>query len=365
VSELRFPGARLASFCTAVLEAVGVPGDDAEITARRLVEADARGRSGHGLIRLGPYVDRIEAGGVNLNPTIILLNETPTSALVDGDNGLGQVVMTHATRTAMAKAKESGMAWVGTVHSNHAGAAGIYPAMAAGEGLIAIYMAVANANGMPPWGGTGRLLGTNPIAIAVPAEDGEGRPSPFLLDIATTVTSHGSIKVIAQAGGTMPEGWMVDADGRPITDPNRAHEGYLVPIGGYKGSGLNIAIGLLAGVMNGAAFGRSVVDHRLALDRPTNTGQSIFVMRSDLFMPEDEMRRSITKHLDQMRNSGSADGEPIRLPGDSAAANLRASEQHGVPLSASLVAQLDQLAARLSVAPLTADAEAGSTGATG
>jgi LDH2 family malate/lactate/ureidoglycolate dehydrogenase len=128
---------------------------------------------------------------------------------------------------------------------------------------------------------------------------------------------------------------------------------------------LNIAIGLLAGVMNGAAFGRSVVDHRLALDRPTNTGQSIFVMRSDLFMPEDEMRRSITKHLDQMRNSGSADGEPIRLPGDSAAANLRASEQHGVPLSASLVAQLDQLAARLSVAPLTADAEAGSTGATG
>jgi LDH2 family malate/lactate/ureidoglycolate dehydrogenase len=349
VSEVRFPAADLRVFCSRVLVAVDVDPGHADITATRLVEADARGRNGHGLIRLGPYVQRIEAGGINLRPNIRLLHETPTSALVDGDNGLGQVVMTRATETAIEKAKTSGMAWLGTVNSNHAGAAGIYPSLAAREGLISIYMAVANANGMPPWGGTEPLLGTNPIAIAIPTED----DAPFLLDIATTVTSHGSIKVVAQAGGTMPVGWMVDAGGEPITDPARAGEGFLVPIGGYKGSGLNIALGLLAGVMNGAAFGESVIDHRAEVSTPTNTGQSIFVMRSDLFMPEDQMRRSIAEHLDQLRSSGTADGGTLRLPGDQAAANERSSRAQGVPLAANLVTQLDDLASRLSVAGLS------------
>ncbi len=351
MSEVLFPAAELEGFCSRVLQAVGVAPDHADVTAKRLVEADARGRNGHGLIRLGPYVERIEAGGINLDPDVRLVNETPTSALVDGDNGLGQVVVTRATELAIEKAKASGMAWIGTVNSNHAGAAGIYPSLAAREGLISIYMAVANANGMPPWGGTSRLLGTNPIAIAIPAED----DTPFLLDIATTVTSHGSIKVVAQAGGTMPVGWMVDEEGEPITDPALAHQGYLVPIGGYKGSGLNIALGLLAGAMNGAAFGESVIDHRDELASPTNTGQCIFVMRSDLFMPEEQMRRSIADHLDQLRNSESADGGPLRLPGDQAAANERTSRERGVPLAAKLVAQLNDLATGLKVWGLDAD----------
>ena len=106
------------------------------------------------------------------------------------------------------------MAWVGTVHSNHAGAAGLYPAMAMRRGLISMYLAVANANGMPPWGGIERILGTNPIAVAIPGDD-----DGFQLDIATTVASHGTIKVVAQAGEEMPEGRVVDADGNPITDP--------------------------------------------------------------------------------------------------------------------------------------------------
>lgn len=348
MSEIRFAAVELEDFCARTLETVEVLPDHAKITAKRLVEADARGRNGHGLIRLGPYIERIEAGGINLAPDIRFVNETPTSALVDGDNGLGQVVMTMATEAAIEKAKTSGMAWLGTVNSNHAGAAGIYPSLAAREGLISIYMAVANANGMPPWGGTSPLLGTNPIAIAIPAED----DAPFLLDIASTVTSHGSIKVVAQSGGTMPVGWMVDRDGEPITDPALAGEGFLVPIGGYKGSGLNIALGLLAGVMNGAAFGDSVIDHRAELGTPTNTGQCIFVMRSDLFMPEEQTRRSIADHLDQLRNSGSADGGPLRLPGDNAAASERFNAEHGVPLATKLIEQLSDLATRLDVAPL-------------
>jgi L-2-hydroxycarboxylate dehydrogenase (NAD+) len=343
----RFAIDELESFCATVLEAVDVQLEHAVITAKRLVEADIRGRTGHGVIRLGPYVQRIEAGGVNLKPHIQVTHETPTSALIDGDNGLGQVIMTRATEMAIEKAETVGMGWIGTVHSNHAGAAGLYPLMAAREGMIAIYMAVANANGMPPWGGTGRLLGTNPIAIAVPSAG-----APFLLDIATTVASHGSIKVKAQAGEQMPKGWVLADDGTSITDPNKAHEGSLMPIGGYKGSGLNIALGLLAGVMNGAAFGSSVIDHREALGTPTNTGQSIFVMRADLFMPADQMLASVEAHLQELRNSGTVSGDPVRLPGDQGASVEHDHQLHGVVVPTALREQFGTLADRLGVPPL-------------
>lgn len=344
MSSLRYQPARLIEFAASILEAVGVQPEHAGITASRLVEADARGRTGHGLIRLAPYVDRIEAGGVNLTPQITVTLETPTSAVVDGDNALGQVVMTRATRLAIGKARESGMAWVGTVHSNHAGAAGLYPAMAAAEGMIGIYMAVANANGMPPWGGIDPILGTNPISIAIPAGE-----DSFELDIATTVASHGTIKVVAQAGEQMPEGWVMDRDGNPITDPDKAHEGFLMPIGGYKGSGLNIAIGLLAGTLNGAAFGRSVIDHRVMLGTPTNTGQSIFVMRADLFGPAEQVAASLSRQIGELRHSETVSGDPVRLPGDGSRAKLAETAALGIELPEALEATLRDLGERLGV----------------
>ncbi|MGH9213300.1 MAG: Ldh family oxidoreductase [Acidimicrobiales bacterium] len=342
---MRVHADRLVAFASALFEAVGVVPDHAAITSQRLVEADLRGRTGHGLIRVGSYVERIEAGGVKVRPDIRVVHETPVSAQVDADNGLGQVAMTIATEVAIAKATETGLAWVGTVHSNHAGAAGLYPAMAARRGLIGLYVAVANGNAMPPWGGSDRLLGTNPIAVGIPAD---GQP-PFLLDIATTVVSHGSIKTTAMAGEEMPKGWVVDATGRPITDPTRARDGFLAPIGGYKGSGLNIAIGLLAGVLNGAAFGRSVVEHVADLETPTNTGQALLVMRPDLFMPATEALSSITRHLDELRRSGSAGGVPLRLPGDRAAELEAENRARGIPIPDPLCESLVALAARLGV----------------
>ena len=340
---MRFAFERLVAFSRDVLVAVDVLPDHAEVTARRLLEADLRGRRGHGLIRIPQYVTRIEAGGINLRPEISVLRATPVSALVDGDNGLGQVVMTLAAESAIAKATESGMAWVGTVHSNHAGAAGVYTTMAVRQGLIALYIAVASANVMPPWGGQERLLGTNPISIAVPV--GEG--SPFVLDIATTVTSHGTIKVLAQAGEQMPEGWVVGLDGNPILDPNRADEGFLMPIGGYKGSGLNIGLGLLAGVLNGAAFGDDVVDHRRVPGQAANTGQAMFVMRPDLFSDLDEFRVGIDHHLGALRAAGPPGS--VQLPGDIAAALEEEQSEEGIPVGEVLLGQLRDLGARLGV----------------
>jgi len=341
---LRFAPERLESFVAAVLEGLGALPDHAETTGARLVEADLMGRTGHGIIRLPQYVPRIRAGGINLRPAITARRDTPVSALVDGDNGLGQVVMTVATETAITKATETGMAWVGTVRSNHAGAAGVYTSMAMESGLIAIYMAVASANVMPPWGGRERLLGTNPISIAIPG----GVDGGFLLDIATTVTSHGTIKVKALAGEDMPEGWVVDMDGNPITDPHRANEGYLMPIGGYKGAGLNMAIGLLAGVLNGAAFGSDVIDHRDVPDRPANTGQSIFVMRPDLFRDREELEGAMDEAVREMRASG--DHGAVRIPGEGASAARARQAVDGIAIPDELLAQLRDVASQLGVA---------------
>ena len=349
----RYPPERLREFIAAVLTALDVLPDHAQIVAQRMVDADLRGRTGHGLIRLRPYCTRIRAGGYNLRPAIQVRNDTPVSALVDGDNALGQVVVTQAVQLAITKAKTSGIGWVATVHSNHAGAAGIYTAMALQAGLGAMYFAVANTNGMPPWGGRERLLGTNPLAVAFPG----GSEGPFELDIATTVASHGTIEVKARAGEPLPEGWVADMDGNPITDPARAEEGFLLPIGGYKGAGLNFMIGAFAGVMTGAAFGRDVVEFRHDHVTPTNTGQSVMVFRPDLFISADEYDTRMSAILREFRTSESSSDQPIRLPGDNARATVARNLEAGIPVPANLLTQLNDLARSAGVAVLAADQE--------
>lgn len=343
----RIPADELRTFIQSVLTALDVPHEHAAVTAARMVDADLRGRSGHGVIRLQPYAARIRAGGYNLRPQITVVNETPVSALINGDNGLGQVVATRAVETAVAKARAAGIGWVGTVRSNHAGAAGVYTALALQAGLAALYFAVANANGMPPWGGRERLLGTNPVAAAFP---GAGEQPPFELDIATTVASHGTIEVKARAGEPLPEGWVADADGNPITDPARVDEGFLLPIGGYKGAGLNFMIGTIAGVMNGAAFGRDVVEFRSDHVTPTNTGQSILIFRPDLFISRSDYDARMAAVLADFRSSAPSSDTPVRLPGDRARACVAENIARGIAVPVALQSQLNELAAGLETA---------------
>ena len=198
--ELRYPVERLENFIHAVLAAHDVLDEHARICAVRMIEADLHGMHGHGIFRLPPYCRRIREGGYNLRPNIRAERETPVSALVDGDNGFGQVVVTFAAELAIQKARESGLAWIGIHHGNHAGAAGVYAAMPLAHEMIGMYMAVANANHMPPWGGVDMLLSTNPIAYAIPA----GEEPPFVLDMATTETSYGKVKVYARRESRCP-----------------------------------------------------------------------------------------------------------------------------------------------------------------
>ena len=215
-----------------------------------MAASDISGADGHGVFRLPQYIRRIKAGGLNTRPEIKVIRRARATALVDGDNGLGSLVVARAVEEAIALARDNGVGWVGVRHCNHAGAAAVYAAMPLEHDMIGLYFAVGNANHLPPWG-IDMLLSTNPIAVAVPALE----EPPLVLDMATTVAAYGKVKVAAQQGKTMPEGWMIDRQGRPLTDPGRADDGFLLPIGGYKGAALALMFGLLAGTLNGAANG--------------------------------------------------------------------------------------------------------------
>lgn len=338
----RYPLGALEAFVVEVLVRHDVTRPDATVVAARMLEADLRGMSGHGIFRLPAYCQRITHGGYNLRPNIRTVRETPVSALVDGDNGFGQLVMTHAAEIAAEKAAEQGLAWVGVRGPNHAGAAGVYASMGLGRDLIGLYLAVGNANHAPPWGGVELLTSTNPIAVAIPT----GEQPAVILDMATTVASYGRIKVAAERGETLPEGWMVDRRGAPLTDPTHASEGFLLPIGGYKGYGLGLVIGCLAGVLNGAALGSGVVDFSRDHTTPTNTGQMLLMVRPDLFRPLDEFKADMDARVRELRESTPMEGHPpVRTPGDRHAERVDEMTASGIPLAHETATRLADLAA--------------------
>ncbi len=339
----RVAASQLIAFTSTVLAREGLPEQDAQTVATLIVEADLLGGDGHGIFRLPRYLDRLRAGGFNLNPDIRLDRSRGAMALVDGDNAMGHLVMKRCAEEAIARAREHGIGWVGAHHSNHAGAAGVYAKMMLPHDMIGLYVAVGNANHMAPWGGIDMLLSTNPIAVAVPARE---RP-PILLDMATTVVAYGKVKVAAQRGEMMPEGWMIDADGNPLTDPKRAEGGSLLPIGGPKGYGLSLVFGLLAGTLNGAAMGRDVIDFNADDKTVTNTGQFLVAIDISSFQDTGDFMRNVDKVIDEMKSSALRPGfDEVRLPGERALSTHRERSANGIPVPAPLLAKLNEISER-------------------
>ena len=332
------------------LTTVGLPPGDAAKVAGLMLEADLTGADAHGVFRLPQYVRRLRGGGINPRPDIRVDKTAAATALVDGDNGMGHLVMARAAETAVELAAACGVAWVGARRSNHAGAAGVYAAMPLEHGMIGIYSVVASANHMAPWGGIETLLGTNPLAIAIPA----GEEAPVVLDIATTVVSYGTVKTYRLQGREMPAGWMVNKeDGRPLTDPARSAEGMLNPIGGYKGSGLALVLGLLAGPLNGAAFGRDVLDFNYDDETACNTGHFIIALDVARFTPLATFRAEVDRHLRDLRTSQPLPGfDAIRLPGSERRRRRADRLRNGLPMPRELIEQLDNLAHELGVKAL-------------
>lgn len=345
----RISGDRLRAFIAGAFEAVNVPREDAKTIAQLMAQADINGSEGHGVFRLPQYIRRIKGGAVNVKPDIRVEREMAGMALIDGDNGMGHLVMKFATEKAIAKARTAGVAWVGARWSNHAGPAALYAAMPAEHNMIGLYMAVGSANHLPPWGGLDMLLSTNPIAVAVPA----GEEPAIVLDMATTVAAYGKVKTKAQRGEMMPEGWMMDRQGRPLTDPKRASEGFLLPIGGYKGYGLALVMGLLAGNLNGAAMGRDVVDFNNDDTTETNTGHTIVAINIEAFQDLQEFRQGMDTLIRDIRNSQRLPGvDRIRLPGEGTHVTRADNERNGIPMPPALLAALDQLAGELKIGKL-------------
>ena len=213
-TEARVSAGALNAFITRAFRAVGIPDGDAAVLGDLITEADLRGSDTHGVIRMPNYCKRIKAGGVKARPDIRLVEERASTALVDGDNGMGHLAMKFAAETAIAKAKQTGVGWVGARMSNHAGPAALYATMPLAHDMIGLYVAVGSNNHLPPWGGMESLLGTNPIAIAVPAGD----EPPVVMDMSPTVTAYGKVRLKALRGEEMPVGWMIDREGKPLTE---------------------------------------------------------------------------------------------------------------------------------------------------
>jgi L-2-hydroxycarboxylate dehydrogenase (NAD+) len=351
--ELTVTFERLKAFIQEALTRLGLPDSDAMTVATLMAKADLQGSDGHGVTRLPQYARRIKAGGFNVRPDIQVVREQPGTALLNGDNGMGHLVMKRAAEIAIDKARNTGIAWVSSQFSNHAGPASLYARMPLAHDMIGLYFAVGNANHLPPWGGLDMLLSTNPIAAAIPAGDEQ----PIVLDMATTVAAYGKVKTRALRGETMPEGWMIDRQGKPLTDPKRADEGMLLPLGGmeagYKGYGLATIIGLLAGTLGGAAMGKDVIDFNHDDSSVTNTGQAIAAINIAAFGDVAVFKASVDALVRSFRHSERMPGvDRIYVPGEHSHATRAARTRDGIPVAAALMRGLDQVADELGIAKL-------------
>lgn len=345
----------LRSFIEAAFLSQGLPAADAAQVAGLMAEADLQGSDGHGVIRLPQYIKRIRAGGINKHPDIRVVHERAAMAVVHGDNGMGHLVVSRAVDIAIAKAREAGVAWVGTRYSNHAGPASLYARRPLQHDMLGLYFAVGNANHLPPWGGMEMLLSTNPIAAGVPTQD----EPPVVLDMATTVAAYGKVKAKAKRGEPMPVGWMIDRQGQPLLDPKRSAEGFLLPIGEHKGYGLALIVGLLAGTLGGAAMGREVIDFNADHVSVTNTGQAILVIDLAAFGDPAHFKQAVDNLVRDIRSSERLPGvQRIWLPGEQSFEKRARYREHGIPVAAGLLDELDTLAAEIGIAPLAREAHA-------
>ncbi len=339
----------LQRFIQLAFSSQGLPDADATQIARLMTEADLQGSDGHGVIRLPQYIKRVQAGGINKHPDIRIVRERDAMAVVDGDNGMGHLVVSRAVDIAIEKARKTGVAWVGTRNSNHAGPASLYARRPLQHDMLGLYFAVGNANHLPPWGGMDMLLSTNPISAGIPAAE----EPPVVLDMATTVAAYGKVKAKAKRGEQMPVGWMIDREGKPLLDPNRSNEGFLLPIGGHKGYGLALIVGLLAGTLGGAAMGRDVIDFNVDFTTPTNTGQAILVLDLAAFGDPQAFKASVDRLVRDIRGSQKLPGvERIWLPGEQSHEKRSRYRETGIPLASGLMNDLHNLAAELGIAPL-------------
>lgn len=349
---VRVPKDELFSFVVKVFTKLGVPKEDAEITADNLIMADLRGIESHGVQRLKRYVDGLLSGGVNPHPNIRIIREGASYALIDGDEGLGQVVGYKAMTLAIKKAKKSGVGVVSVRNSNHYGIAGYYALMAAEKGMIGVSM----TNSRPlvaPTGGIERVLGTNPIALAAPTK---GRP--FLLDMATSVVPIGKLEVYRRKGKPIPEGWAIDSEGNITRDVEKVFNGgALLPLGGFgelfsghKGYGLSVMVDILTGILSGGTWSRHVKN---TSEKKSEVDHFFMAINIESFVPLEEFREKMSAMIEEIKSSKKHPNfEKIWIHGEKGFLTQETRLKLGIPIYKGVLKELNEIAEKLGIEKL-------------
>jgi len=347
-----FDAGRLEEFARRVFVQFGVRAADAEEAARILSLADLRGIDSHGIARLHAYSRMLDKGRINPAPEMTIVRETPGTATVDGDNGLGLIVGPWANRLAMEKAETVGTGWVAVRGSNHFGIAGYYVLEALERDQLGWAMTNTTKIVAPMWGAE-RMLGTNPIAIAFPGCE----EPPIVIDMASPAAAYGKIEMAIREDKSIPEGWAIDRDGVPTTEPNEmADGGAMLPLGstreqgGHKGYCLGAMIDLLSGVLSGANWGPFAPVFTTEFEEPPRRvgiglGHLFGAMRIDAFIDPDEFKRQVDDWIRTFRQTKPAPGTdgPI-IPGDPEREAESVRRESGIPLVAAVVEDLREVA---------------------
>jgi L-2-hydroxycarboxylate dehydrogenase (NAD+) len=357
VETKSFPIEALREFSARVFLHFGVPKNDATQAAEVLASADLRGIDSHGVARLHSYFDMLTLGRINPKPEIKVLRSTPSTATIDGDNGLGLVVGPHANRFAMEMAERSGSGWVSVQNTNHYGIAGYYVLKALERDLIGWAMTNSTKLVAPLWGAE-RMLGTNPIAIGFPGKE----EPPIVIDMATSAAAYGKIEIARRRGEPIPEGWAIDSEGRATSNPNdMVAGGALLPLGsdrergGHKGYGLAIMVDVLCGVLSGANWGPFTPPFALRQEIPKRSvgkgiGHFFGAMRIDGFIDGDSFKRQIDDYIRVFRATKPAPGTngPL-IPGDPEREMEQVRRENGVPLILPVIEELRDIAQKTGI----------------
>lgn len=348
---------KLQKFTEQVFLGMGCPKADAKTASEVLISADLRGVDSHGVARLKGYISLWEHKRVNTKSVIRITHETPSTAVVDGDAGLGLVVAPFAMKLAMQKAEKVGTGWVSVKNSNHYGIAGYHSMLALERDMIGWSMTNASPLVSPTFS-TEKLLGTNPIAVAIPTH----KQPPFVADFATTTAANGKLEVLKRKGAEAPLGWVQDAEGNPTTNVDALKEGgSMLPLGGdrahasHKGYILGSIVDILSAVLSGANYGPwapPFVSFLPLREDAVGEGLGHFfgAMRIDAFRPADDFKRHMDNWIATFRNSATTDeSENVLIPGDPEREMTMERKQNGIPLIPKIIDDLTEVGSKFSI----------------
>ena len=329
----------LIEFATAVYAGEGVPQADARLLADTLVQADLWGHQSHGVLRLGWYFERLRNGVMKPVTEAESVIDTGAVALIDGHDGVGQVLTRRAAHEAIQRAKSHGIAVVGVRNSNHFGTCMYYTLMGAREGCV-MQLASNGGPAMAPWGGRKKIIGTNPWSVAAPA----GARAPFVMDMANTGVARGKIYLARNRRETIPLGWAINAAGEPTTDPQQAIDGIILPMAGHKGYAIAAVVDLLSGVLTGSGF-LSAVHSPYKTAEKSNCGHLMIAINIEAFQPLAEFNARMEAFIAEIKAVPLAKGhEEVFYPGEMEARNDENNRRDGLTLPKDTCADLVRIA---------------------